>query len=255
MKKQLALLLSLFFVMATQAQNETKERKLRLGFLGTSSYGWMSTDSKNLSGGGLKAGVGFGIYGDYFFAENYAFSIEALHSTQGYKLKVDSICTFYKPTSEYKKTGGAVINYQMRSFQLPITLKLRTNEIGYWRYFGQIGIAPSFTYRSIKGNYDPNVFAREDDNIDRLVNDQENDFIYAGDAQIEDINRDDFLEEDNVSGFRLPLIIGAGGEWNVSGNTAIVMGIRYEYGLLNMMKAENSVARRNVFSLVAGVRF
>jgi len=255
MKKQIALLVSICFVLAAQAQNDSNGRKLRLGFIGASSYGWMSTDTKNLSGGGVKAGVGFGIYGDYFFAENYAVSIEALHSTQGYKIKADSIFTFDKASNEYKKTGNAVINYQMRSFQIPITLKLRTNEIGFWRYYGQIGIAPAFSYRSVKANFDPNVFVRADDNTDRLVNDAENDFIYGDPSLIADGNRDNFLEEDNVLGIRMPLLIGAGGEWTISGNTAVIIGIRYEYGLLNMMKAENAVARRNVFNLVAGVRF
>ncbi len=257
MKKQLALLLSLFFVIAAQAQNEKKERKLHLGFLGTSSYGWMSTDSKNISGGGLKAGVGLGIYGDYFFAENYAFSVELLHSTQGFKLDADSICTYSKTDLEFKKTGNANINYRMRSFQIPLTLKLRTNEIGYWRYYGQLGVAPTVSYRAIKATYDPGIFAREDDNIDRLANENENDFISGG--NIPNTNAEDaknhFLEEDNIGTFRLPLIIGAGGEWNVSGNTSILMGVRYEYGLLNLMKADHTVGRANVFSLVAGVRF
>lgn len=257
MKKQVALLLSLFFVMATQAQNDSKERKLHLGFMGTSSFGWMSTDSKNISGGGLKAGVGFGIHGDYFFAENYAFSVEVLHSTQGYKLNADSICTFNESSAQFMKTGGVEISYRMRSFQLPISLKLRTNEIGYWRYYGQIGVAPTLAYRAIKATYTPGVFESADDNEYRLVNDDENDFIFGN--NIPNTTEDDainhYLEEDNISAFRLPIIIGGGAEWNISGNTSILMGIRYEYGLLNLMKADHTVGRANVFNIVAGVRF
>lgn len=257
MKKQLALLLCLFFVLAAQAQNDSKEKKLHLGFLATSSYGWMSTDSKNISGGGLKAGLGFGIYGDYFFADNYAFSLELLHSTQGYKIDIDSICTYNNSDGSFKKTGNVELNYRMRSFQIPITLKLRTNEIGYWRYYGQLGIAPTIAYRATKGTYTPDVFAKADDNEDRLVNDNENDFSYG--TFIPETNADDaenhYLQEDNISSFRVPIIIGAGGEWNISGNTSLLIGIRYEYGLVNLMKADNTVGRANVFNLVAGVRF
>lgn len=256
MKKQIALLFAIMLSYSAIAQNDDKENKLHLGFIATSSFGYVNTESKNIDGGGLKAGLGFGIYGDFFFAKNYAFNIEVLHSTQGYKVKADSILSYNTGLNQYKRTGGVTINYQMRSFQIPVTLKLRTNEIGYWRYYGQIGVAPSFTYKAIRADYSPNAFAKEDENSDRLVNDEDNDFIYNDDNLVNpDSRKDSYLEEDNVSGIRVPILIGAGAEWNISGSTSLVVGVRYEYGLLNMMKAEHTIGRRNVFSIVGGIRF
>ncbi|MDX5319537.1 MAG: PorT family protein [Bacteroidota bacterium] len=254
MKKHVALIMFALIGFNAMAQSDGKESKLHLGLIGLNSYGWMSTESKNISNGGIKAGVALGIYGDYYFAKNYAFTVELLHSTQGFKAKADSILSFNSSSNEYLKSGGVTIDYKMRSFQIPITLKLRTNEIGYWRYFGQIGVAPSFTYKAIKADFSPNAFVRQDDNTDRLVNDAQNDFI-LNDPQINPDNQSYFLEEDNVSGIRVPILIGAGAEWNLSGNTALLFGLRYEYGLLNMMKAENTIGNRNVLSLAVGVRF
>ena len=90
-----------------------------------------------------------------------------------------------------------------------------------------------------------------------MVNDDENDNIFGNNIPntTEDDANNHYLEEDNISAFRLPIIIGGGAEWNISGNTSILMGIRYEYGLLNLMKADHTVGRANVFNIVAGVRF
>ncbi len=253
MKKHLALAFAL--VILTNARAQDNESKFKLGFLANSSFGWVSGESKNISGGGLKPGLGFGIYGDYFFADNYAFSVEIQHSTQGFKALADSICIYNSGSGTFSKFGDVTIDYRIRSFQFPITLKLRTNEIGYWRYYGQVGIMPSFAYKGIRANFSPGVFPKEDDNSDRLINDQENDFITKDRSQVNAENEENFLAEDNISGFRMPILVGMGTEWSITPSTAILFSLRYEYGLLNMMKAEQARATRNSLGLVVGVRF
>lgn len=256
MKKQLTLCLCLLLTTAGFAQNDSSDKKFHLGLIGSTGFGWLSPESKNLQGGGVKAGIAFGVYGDFYFAKNYALNIEVNHTTQGYKTIADSICITIDPnTQEFKKYANVEIDYRIRAFQIPISLKLRTNEIGYMRYFGQLGIAPTFAYKTIFADIDPAVFPKADDNIDRQVNDTKNDFDYENQDKVSNDNKGSFLEEDNISGFRLPLIIGAGAEWSISGNTAVTFGIRYEYGLVNVMKAEETTARPNGFNFVVGVRF
>lgn len=255
MKKHLTLCLCLLLTMAGYAQNDSEDKKFHLGLIGAGGIGWLSPESKNLQGGGVKAGIAFGIYGDFYFAKNYALTIEINHTTQGYKTIADSISHTNLLTSETRKFANVEIDYRIRAFQVPISLKLRTNEIGYMRYFGQLGIAPTFAYKTIFADFDPAVFPKADDNIDRQVNDTKDDFDYSDPDKVSNDNKGSFLEEDNISGFRLPLIIGAGAEWSISGNTAVTFGIRYEYGLVNVMKAEETIARPNGFNLVVGVRF
>lgn len=256
MKKQLTLSLCLLLTMAGYAQLDTTNKKFHLGLLGSAGIGWLSPESKNLQGGGVKAGIAFGIYGDFYFAKNYALSVEVNHTTQGYKTIADSICITIDPvTQEFKKYGNVEINYRIRAFQLPISLKLRTNEIGFMRYFGQLGIAPTFSYKSIFADFDQNIFPKTDDNTDREVNENKDDFDFADQNKISNANQASFLEEDNMSGFRMPLIIGGGAEWTISGNTAMTFGIRYEYGLVNVMKAEETTARPNALNFLVGVRF
>jgi hypothetical protein len=255
MKKQMTLSLCLLLGMAGFAQNEPNPKKFYLGLMGSGGIGWVSTESKNLEGGGAKAGIAFGIYGDFFFAKNYALSVEVNHSTQGYKVLADSISITRAIDDDTRKFANVTIDYRIRSFQVPISLKFKTNEIGYMQYYGQLGIAPTFAYKAIFADFSPLVFHKADDNVERKVNDTKNDFDYSNQDKVSNENKPYFLEEDNISGFRMPLIIGAGAEWNLSGNTALVFGIRYEYGLVNIMKAEETIARPNAFNLLVGVRF
>ncbi len=221
------------------------DRQLKLGLISVSQISWMTIESNNLSSGGVKAGVNLGISGDYYFTENYALSVELLHSTTGFKVKADSIS--YKGTA----FGNVGIDYRIRSFQLPISIKLRTNEIGYWRYYGQIGIAPSLAYRKIKADYDKPIFQTIDESKGRFVNEFKNDF----DGTDQNKNLNHFLEEDNVSYFNVPIMVSAGAEWGISGNAALIMGLRYEYGLNNLMRANDTQASRSCLGLLIGFRF
>lgn len=251
MKKLLSTLLILCFALNSQASNDSTEKKFHLGLISVSKLNWFSSESKNLSGDGVNAGISLGLSFDQFFAKNYAFSVELLHYSGTYRLLADSI------SQNSRKFGDVSIKYKERAFQIPISIKLRTGEIGYWRYFGQIGIAPMINYRSIQSDYSVDTLfgSNPDDALGRFVNENENDFDYNDHAPISPENRRYFLEEDNVSAFRLPLMVSAGAEWNVSGQTNIIMGIRYEYGLLNVMKGEGAVGRISSFGIMAGVRF
>ena len=58
MKKLITLSLCLLFVTAGYAQSEDSPKKIHLGLVGSGGIGWVATESKNLEGGGAKAGLG-----------------------------------------------------------------------------------------------------------------------------------------------------------------------------------------------------
>lgn len=257
MKKEITLFFALVCSLSIWAQEKKNDKKLYLGITTLPTFGWVSAETNQVSGSGLKPGFAIGVMGDYFFAENYAFSTELLHSTQGFKIKANSISYTSIGDTLPNIQNDVNINYTIRSFQIPLTIKLRTNEIGYWRYYGQVGLAPSFAYRAIRAEFSKDIFPNESDNKNRDVNDKSNDFDYnrPGGTQLTGQDLKKFLEEDNILGMRLPVMISGGAEWNLSGNTSLLFGLRYEYGLLNMMKAADAIARRNVLSLSAGIKF
>lgn len=251
MKKATILGLALTFSVSVFSQ----DKKFHLGILGTAGLGWVTPESKNLTGGGAKGGLGIGLYMDYFFSENYAFNLELLHSTQGFKANAVGISVKNPDGITYREYTDVGIDYRMRSFQIPITLKLRTKEIGYMRYYAQIGIAPSFAYKPIRADFSQDIFENPDDSKDRLVNENGDDFNADDNGDIPPSEKSKFLYEDDVKAIRLPILIGLGAEWNLSGNTSVVMGFRYEYGLINMMNAEGAIAVPHVLGLIGGIRF
>lgn len=250
MKNALISLALLLFASASMAQNKTKEaiteKKIKLGLLSVGQISWIATETSNIKGAGVKGGLNIGLSTDYFFNENYALSVELLHSTTGFKVMANAIDYQYNDSTLISRSD-VTIDYRYRSFQIPISIKLRTNEIGYLRYFGQVGVAPSFAYRAIRANYSPNFFPDVIEGEDRLVNERGKDFN-QGDPRFN-------LSEDNVRGIILPILLGAGAEWNISGQTSLIFGLRYEYGINNLFKAERTTGSRSCLGLTTGIRF
>ena len=83
-----------------------------------------------------------------------------------------------------------------------------------------------------------------------LVNDNANDLYHLVDT------KDDVLFNDRVFFMRLPLIIGGGIEYNLSGNTSLYAGLRVDNGFTNTFnKDEKTKANLNYVSITAGIFF
>jgi opacity protein-like surface antigen len=250
MKKLSACLICLIFLLPAAGQMNDIDKKFNLGIIAIPNLSWSKPDTKNLQeGAGVRPAISMGLSGDFNFSRNYSFTVEVLHSNTGFKLKADSLY------NNGQKHANVVINYSISAFQIPLSLKLRTNEIGYVKYYGQIGLAPGFSYKSIKADYAPNtVFSNPDDGTDRLVNENGYDFP-VNENEVNPENRRYYLTSDNVRSISLPVFVGGGVEYNISGNTSLVGGIRYEYGIMNVLKAGDATAQRSSFGLVLGVKF
>jgi hypothetical protein len=130
---------------------------------------------------------------------------------------------------------------KLRYVEVPLTMKLMTSEIGYMRYFGQIGFSAGF-----------NVRAKADQDVPVL--DMTGAYTTGfGTLEDEDI-------KDNVNGFKSGLIIGAGLEYNFSGTTALLAGITYNNSFTNVLKdVEYNGKKAKVYSdyieLTLGVFF
>jgi opacity protein-like surface antigen len=108
-------------------------------------------------------------------------------------------------------------------------LKLRTNEIGYITYWGQFGLIAGFNIRS-----------KADDIIDyelaKFSNDVSTGWIKT---DLPSIERPDEDIKDDIQMFRVGLLIGAGIEYSLSGNTAIVAGVTYNNGFTNTLRGDH----------------
>jgi hypothetical protein len=120
--------------------------------------------------------------------------------------------------------------YRYDYVNLPITLKLMTNEIGYFTYFGQFGADISVLV-SAKGKDNRQLLeTSEMDSISGAITE-----TFAGAAET------DFVGRYNQSMFiNVKLRIGAGFEWNFSGNTSLVASISYHNGFIDLMADPNA---------------
>ncbi len=123
----------LAFVMAVSSLY-AQDNKFNFGLKLSPTIAWFKAEGPGLESGGSKLGFAYGLIADINFAPNYAFETGIDVTYRGGKVKVEGIDEKSDITLQY--------------IELPLTLKLKTNEIGYLTYFGRVGFAPGVNIRA-----------------------------------------------------------------------------------------------------------
>lgn len=227
MKKQI-LLLS-FLLIAAGGFAQESGSKFHFGVKAVPSLAWLKPDTKGLSSDGSKFGFGYGLITDFGFADRYAFSTGIEVAYRGGKTKE----SFSDTTGGTTVLTNTSVDYTLQFIEVPITLKLKTNEIGYMTYFFQVGFAPGYAIRTkadvksvVQTGTNTTTFEEEDVDVDEGINN-----------------------------FNISLIVGAGAEYNLSGNTSLMLGITFNNGFLDMIDGTDVKANSNYLGLMVGVLF
>ena len=211
MKKLYAL--GLLFIAFNLVQ--VQDKSFQLGFQLSPNISWISPDSEGLENEGNKLGFSYGIIADFNIAENYSISTGFTLLNSGGKINYpDKIDIISQAGATISQGGRTTADLRLKYIQIPFTIKLKTNEIGYMKYFGQFGVGTAF-------------------NIDAVA---EEEFTYPGGNGA--IKNDDVDYKDEISLFRASLLMGIGAEYNVSGNTSIMFGINFDNGFLNILSED-----------------
>jgi hypothetical protein len=204
MKKLTIVALIMFGAIMANAQ----DKKVRLGLKVSPSLAWNRINSQSntvdTKGDGVRAKFGLGVIVDYYLGENYALGFGVNYATKGAGF------TFNNPS-----LGSGTINYKLQYIELPVTLKLFTNEISddLILYF-QVGGSLNANIQS-KGTY-------EYVNPGMGINTKIVTSYSGGQNKI-------MLPE--VSG-----LFSAGVEKKMSENTIIMFGATYNRGLTNVIR-------------------
>lgn len=206
--------------------NAQDGKSVRLGIKASPNMGFIAPE-KPLKADGTRIGYTFGLMADFMLGDdqNYAFSTGLYLNNVGGKFKQD-IST---------PAGGTVDSeVKLQYVEVPVTIKLLTNEIGYIRYFGQLGFGAAFNIAAKSTTTVPNGSG-----ITPLDN--------------EDIS-------DLVNLFKASLIVGAGMEYNFSGSTSLLVGVNYNNGFTNILKdvdvgGKKGKAKQHYLELNLGVFF
>jgi len=239
MKKILAFSILLLFCTGLFAQESSGSKEMknfRFGGTVLPSLFWYKPDNlKKFAANGTVAKFGVLINGEYSFSGNFAFGFGIGIASSGGKMTFTDTAKYYFTDQSIVKisdTASAIATnkydiYKLNSrkynasyFIIPLSLKMRTNEIGYMRYFFQ----PSL-----------NIAIRKK----VLADDDLYSFKTKSTAQQTNL---DITKDMNF--IRLSATISAGGEYYVSGSTAIVFSIGYDYGLSNVVKGTSDYLLR-----------
>ena len=186
----------------------------RFGIQFSPTVTWLnSTDNKINSNGTAFGGPKLGMVGEKYFQENYAITFGlGFAFNQGGVLKHDFGGDLWSESTlsnsiYHELPDGVNLRYSLQYVEIPIGLKMKTQEFGYIRYFAEL---PIFTL---------GILTQAQGAVEGT----------SMDTDKEDIRKD-------VNLFALSWGLGAGIEYSVGPNTSIIGGIYYQNNFTDVTK-------------------
>ncbi|MBN2214905.1 MAG: PorT family protein [Bacteroidales bacterium] len=195
---------------------------VQLGVCLNPHFAWFSENTSVMKSNGTRIGVEGGLVVENYFTKNYAFVTGIRLGTFGGKMEYNDSIPFETNDAKKYVLEGEEVKYKMQYISVPIALKLKTNQIGYMSYFAQLGFTGQV-----------NIGAKAD-NPPRIDNDG------AG---------------PEIGLFSVSYHFGGGVEYEIGGSTAIVAGIVYNNGFLDILTEQDGRESLSYLSINLGVIF
>ncbi|MBI9067016.1 MAG: PorT family protein [Salinivirgaceae bacterium] len=197
----IAILISIFSL--AQAQN------IRMGISASPQASWFTSDVASIESEGAQAGFSFGLITDFFFTERYSFSTGIMINNTGGTLSYADSLDFKASDKVYNLGEKSTIKYKIQYVDIPLTFKMESNKIGYFKYYAQFGVI-----NQIRVGASANI------------TDDTQDFSGVG-------------CKDEVGLFHMGYTIGTGALYYFSKNTAISLGASYSNGFIDITSNKN----------------
>lgn len=230
MKKQLLVLLLVVILSSSYAFGQQKP--FVFGFKAGPNFGWLKPDTKTYSSTGIEPGFNWGFIADFYLMENYGITtgFDVVFLNGGLEMP-------HRVIIETDTLDGTLDRkYKLKYIQIPVTLKMRTNEFGKFKIFGQIGLGTNF----LIGAKADDIFTTSEGTASTEDND-----IY-----------------DDITFMRESLILGAGVEFLLGGSTSLTAAFVFNNGFIDILKGKNTIdptlnnkANANYLSFEFGIVF
>jgi hypothetical protein len=184
---------------------------------------WLNSDSKSIAPEGAKFGFNAGLVMDNYFAENYAFSTGISILQTGGVMSLADTSGFTDTDWLDTVPEGDPVRYHLQYITIPISLKLKSNQIGYNTFFAHLGLNTHMNVRAL--------------------------------ASVESLDVEDEDIREEIKFFMMSYFIGGGIEYSLGGNTALMAGVYYTSGFLDARQNDNYGLRTNSVALRLGVKF
>ncbi len=214
------------FSIQSKAQEDEPLKNFRFGLRISPEISWLKPgDSKKQEGAGAKLKLGYALMTEFRLNKVVSLATGIGFEKNGGSLNyIDTARYFYHdeaPLEIKEDTAGIsktteVYQLKKRNFSIaywtiPITLKMRTKEIGVMTYFGQAGINLGIRTKAIAK--------------DEVLS-----------AKNSSTSLDDINISSDMSFFKAAINVGAGAEYNLAGSTSLIFSINYLNGLTNVSR-------------------
>lgn len=229
MRKIISLSAFLCFFLLTMSQ----DRKVSFGLQFSNGISFMNSDNVNITDTKVGYAFDYGLPVDIHFNENYGLSTGIIIG-QTRASRVNSPAILALDTGFLFSNGfpfGAREVYNYTYINLPTTFKLTTNEFGYFKFFGEFGLVNSFRVRS--------RFTSKNTQLQKV-----------------NINKRGELGELTSTFYNASLKVGGGFEYTISDKTALVVGLNFQNGFVNVLKdGDDKRTVLRIVNLTTGVKF
>jgi opacity protein-like surface antigen len=238
MKKLLLSTVLSLILFSARAQDKSAISKFQFGMKATPAINWLRSDTKTTESDGILFRPSYGFIATYRLTNNYFICSGIDVNYKGGKLLYDTTTTISVSGFDSTITTTREMELRTNYVELPISLLLKTKEIGYLKYFLQVGVAPGVNIRS---KYNGTVKTRT---------------VSSSITKTEtvEIENEDIASDINL--FNLSMALGAGIEYNLTGSTSIIAGVTFSNGLIKVTdkKAQNPVlSDAKVFANLLGL--
>lgn len=238
--KKLIILASLLIagqsLMAQDGENNLKN--FRFGLKVAPTFNWARPDDKKLESGGASTGLKYGLITEFRLSSVASFSTGLEGTHVGLKLKYVGDSAVYRVSDDAlispdnytaldsaskSKSGRYLLtesSIRVTYITIPVTLKLKTKDIGGITYFGMFG-----------GDLNIKAGSKFTDNSKLAA------LTAPASGTKFDPTKLDYSKDMNF--FTVNLNAGAGIEYNLSGSTSFLASIGYNRGFLSATKSDS----------------
>jgi hypothetical protein len=209
MKKYI--ILSLLIVFCLGSSLKAQNKPFIFGFKIAPNLSWMKPDTQDYSSDGSTVGFSWGLMVEFHLMENYKINSGLNVITNGGILKYEEKM---ENASGELVNGKLIREYDLKYFQIPLTLKMKTNSFGKKSFFGLFGFGTNIL-----------LSAKSQDN-----------FVPDLTGSVVHKKRDIKAE---MQSLRMSLILGVGMEYELGGATKLITGINFDNGFLDVLAGQN----------------
>ncbi len=224
--KSLTRLIAVLIVLVLQGKIISAQ-DLRYGVYVSPLISWFKTDIDEVKNDGSRAGINLFITVEKELTRSWSFTSGLGYITTGGRLKSTQPEVFRFPDFTATVAAGEPVIYHIQYITIPVGLRIKTEEIGYLRYFGEFGLDPKVV---VSGKADiPSAGIK-------------------GKAAMTEIRR-----------FNAGYHLLGGIDYSIDGSTSLILGLEFENNFFDITKdidgQEKDRTSQKLLKFVFGINF